>query len=205
MKMCVPSAQYDCVHPYPEDGVDNAQQWCDSGELQELENKPFSLASISDFVKRNQEKLLPVTENKDVYIRICDLNGTTYMGQTHMLKSWQSLYLPRPTKMEVLGTLESACSMIPFPQWVVLVGEDRHVYLYGDEEICHVADSLKKLLQFGLDPDSQQSYAYPSHISDEELKPFQQDPEIQSIKQSADDYINGGVADYADFFEFYDS
>ncbi|XP_068119293.1 uncharacterized protein [Hyperolius riggenbachi] len=133
-----------------------------------LDNKPGDLAVVSDFVKRNTEKRLPIGKSSDLYVRICDLSGTIYMGQTFMLESWIELYLPKPTQMEVLGTLESSDGMPPFPQWIVLVGEDKCVYAYGDEEILLFANSVRQLVEEGIQKTGI-SYKYPEDISDEVL------------------------------------
>lgn len=155
-----------------------------------LENDPANLVLVADFVKKNRDAKLhpPASEAaKDMYIRICGLDGTMYSGEQYTLESWEELYLPEPTKMEVFGVLESSKGMAPFPQWIVLVGEDGHVYGYEDERLYLFADSLQKLVKDGIKTDVH--YDYPDDISDEEEEVLQNDEEIQKLRQKTDEFI----------------
>ncbi|XP_068119707.1 uncharacterized protein [Hyperolius riggenbachi] len=172
--------------------------------IRKLDKKPGDLAVVSDFVKRNTEKRLPIGKSSDLYVRICDLSGTIYMGQTFMLESWIELYLPKPTQMKVLGTLESSDGMPPFPQWIVLVGEDKCVYAYGDEEILLFANSVKQLVEEGIQKTGI-SYKYPDDISDEDEEVLQQDEEIQKIREETKAFVNKSADDFEDFLNFLDS
>ncbi|AHA80850.1 hypothetical protein [Chinese giant salamander iridovirus] len=170
--------------------------------IRELDKKPGDLAVVSDFVKRNKEKRLPIGKSSNMYVRICDLSGTIYMGETFMLESWIELYLPKPTQMEVLGTLESSDGMLPFPQWIVLVGEDQCVYAYGDEEILLFAYSVKQLVEEGIQ-ETGISYEYPDDISDEDEEVLQQDEEIQKIREKTDEFINKKANAFQDFINYF--
>ncbi|AFA44910.1 hypothetical protein [common midwife toad virus -E] len=172
--------------------------------IRELDKKPGDLAVVSDFVKRNTEKRLPIGKSSNMYVRICDLSGTIYMGETFMLESWIELYLPKPTQMEVLGTLESSDGMLPFPQWIVLVGEDQCVYAYGDEEILLFAYSVTQLVEEGIQKTGI-SYKYPDDISDEDEEVLQQDEEIQKIREETKEFVNKSGDDLQDFLNFLDS
>ncbi|QJU69584.1 US22 family protein [Red-eared slider ranavirus] len=169
--------------------------------IRELDKKPGDLAVVSDFVKRNTEKRLPIGKSSNMYVRICDLSGTIYMGETFMLESWIELYLPKPTQMEVLGTLESSDGMLPFPQWIVLVGEDQCVYAYGDEEILLFAYSVKQLVEEGIQ-ETGISYKYPDDISDEDEEVLQQDEEIQKLREKTNEFINKKAHAFQDFINF---
>ncbi|XP_073462852.1 uncharacterized protein [Aquarana catesbeiana] len=169
-----------------------------------LENDPGNLVLVADFVKKNRdEKIRPPNSEvmKDMYIRICGLDGTIYSGEQYTLESWEELYLPEPTKMEVFGVLESSEGMAPVPQWVVLVGEDGHVYGYEDEKMYLFANSLQKLLKDGIKTDTY--YDYPDDISDEEEEVLQKDEEIQKIRQKTDEFIDSKADSFNRFMNLY--
>lgn len=169
-----------------------------------LENDPANLVLVADFVKKNRDAKLhpPASEAaKDMYIRICGLDGTMYSGDQYTLESWEELYLPEPTKMEVFGVLESSKGMAPFPQWIVLVGEDGHVYGYEDERLYLFADSLQKLVKDGIKTDVH--YDYPDDISDEEEEVLQNDEEIQKLRQKTDEFIESKAESFNRFMKLY--
>ncbi|XP_068119888.1 uncharacterized protein [Hyperolius riggenbachi] len=152
---------------------------------QELQQKHGDLIPVSNFVKDHEKARVPLGGNSKMYLRLCDLSGTEYMGRNYMLKSWEELYLPETTKMEVLGTLESTFGILPCPQWIVLVGEDRHVYAYEDEKIHQIAENLQALVLSGINHEGA-TYEFPDVPSEDE-DVLQQDPEIQAIQQSRRD------------------
>ncbi|AAT09664.1 orf250-like protein [Frog virus 3] len=172
--------------------------------IRELDKKPGDLAVVSDFVKRNTGKRLPIGKRSNLYVRICDLSGTIYMGETFILESWEELYLPEPTKMEVLGTLESCCGIPPFPEWIVMVGEDQCVYAYGDEEILLFAYSVKQLVEEGIQ-ETGISYKYPDDISDVDEEVLQQDEEIQKIRKKTREFVDKDAQEFQDFLNSLDA
>ncbi|XP_075072930.1 uncharacterized protein LOC142161315 [Mixophyes fleayi] len=172
--------------------------------IKKLEKKPDDLESVSSFVQRNKETLWYLNDGK--YLRICDLNGTIYMGQKFMLEGWQHVYLPKSTRMEILGTLECSGSMAttlhPTPwQYIILVAEDGKIYAYEEEEELHlVAGSLRQLVENGI-KNTGISYLYPSDESDEES--FQEDEDIQSIKQRTRKFVDKHADEFDDFLNFF--
>ncbi|WEU50731.1 Orf250-like protein [Ranavirus sp.] len=172
--------------------------------IRELDKKPGDLAVVSDFVKRNTGKRLPIGKSSDLYVRICDLSGTIYRGETFMLESWRVLYLPKPTQMEVLGTLESCCGIPRFPECIVLVGEDQCVYAYGDEEILLFAYSVKQLVEEGIQ-ETGIRYNYPDDISDVDEEDLQQDDEIQKLVKKTREFIDEDAQEFQDFLNFLDA
>nr|WBY51166.1 hypothetical protein [Terrapene mexicana triunguis ranavirus 2] len=172
--------------------------------IRELDKKPGDLAVVSDFVKRNTGKRLPIGKRSNLYVRICGLDGTMYSGEQYTLESWEELYLPEPTKMEVLGTLESCCGIPPFPEWIVMVGEDQCVYAYGDEKILLFAYSVKQLVEEGIQ-ETGISYKYPDDISDVDEEVLQQDEEIQKIRKKTREFVDKDAQEFQDFLNSLDA
>ncbi|QKG82678.1 Orf250-like protein [Tiger frog virus] len=172
--------------------------------ISELDKKPGDLAVVSDFVKRNTGKRIPIGKSGDLYVRICDLSGTIYRGETFMLESWRLLYLPKPTRMEVLGTLESCCGIPPFPEYIVLVGEDQCVYAYEDEEIHLFAYSVKQLVEDGIQ-ETGISYTDSDDSSDVDEEDLQQDDEIQKLVKKTREFIDEDAQEFQDFLNFLDA
>lgn len=124
---------------------------------------------VADFVKKFRDGIIRLKENKvtnNLQIRICELDDTMFLGENYRLESWGEVYLSKPTKLEILGLLESSQGMALFPQCIVLVGEERHIYCYRNEVLYLFANSLKELLQDGV-PNIDTYYDYPDDISDE--------------------------------------
>ncbi|CAI9562623.1 unnamed protein product [Staurois parvus] len=167
-----------------------------------LKNNPGNLSLVSDFVMENRGAIIRPPDNEvmsDMYIRICGLDGTVYSGEQYKLEVWGEVYLPEPTKMEVLGILESSEGMPTFPQWIVLMGEDGHVFGYEDEVLYVFASSLEELLQKGFNTDI--SYDYPDDRSDEEEEDSQEDEEIQRLIQKTDEFINSKANNFTRFLK----
>ncbi|XP_063817256.1 uncharacterized protein LOC135056253 [Pseudophryne corroboree] len=165
--------------------------------IQKLEKKPGDLDLVSKFVQKNKETLFPLKTN-GIYLRICDLNGTNYMGQKYMLEGWQHLYLERSTQMEILGTLECSGSMATTLQWIILVAEDGNIYAYEDEELHVIASSLRELVENGIQLGK--SHPYPHDVSDEES--FQEDEDIQVIKRRTKGFVDKHADDFDTFLDF---
>ncbi|KAM4662423.1 uncharacterized protein O3C94_010921 [Discoglossus pictus] len=160
--------------------------------IQQLEKNPEDLSAVSIYVKRNEGKFLELTGSPGLFLRVCDLNGTIYMGQTYMLNSWQSLYLPKKINMEVLGTVDNCSSPAPGLQLVVLVAEDGCVYVYENETLYLLANSLREFAQDGVQH-VMQVHEYPSDLSDEEEETLQKD---QKIRQRTREFVDNGADEF---------
>lgn len=77
--------------------------------------------------------------------------------------------------------------MAPFPQWIVLVGDDGHLYASKDKVFYQFANSLEKLLQDGIKTNT--FYYYPDD-NYEEKKVLQKDEEFQRVKQKTNEFID---------------
>ncbi|CAH2291765.1 Hypothetical predicted protein [Pelobates cultripes] len=156
--------------------------------MKKLSVNPGDLDAISQYVQKNKGKILRLPKETQLSLLVCDLNGTAYMGQTYMLDSWQSLYLPKQTKMEVLGISENYSSMCSGIQQVVLVAEDGRVFAYEEETMCLIAKTLPELAKNGVR--KSEVYFYPHDLSDEEEEKLQQNEEIKKIRARTRDFVN---------------
>ncbi|XP_073540291.1 uncharacterized protein [Phyllobates terribilis] len=170
--------------------------------IQILEKDQKNLEAVSRFVQNNKDTLI-TWENSDYYLRLCDLSGTIYMGQKFMQESWEELYLPKPTRMQVFGTLENIQVMLPSVQWIILVGENGCIYAYGEEELHLVAKNLQEFVENGI---SKIDTTYvESDASDEEDELLHQDEEILKIRQRTKDFVNKSANEFDDFLSFLSS
>ncbi|XP_073462849.1 uncharacterized protein [Aquarana catesbeiana] len=167
-----------------------------------LENKADNYVLVADFVKKFRDGIIRLKENKvtnNLQIRICELDDTMFLGENYRLESWGEVYLSKPTKLEILGLLESSQGMALFPQCIVLVGEERHIYCYRNEVLYLFANSLKELLQDGV-PNIDTYYDYPDDISDEEEEVLQNDKEVQRLRQVTKEFIDKDADEFNDFY-----
>ncbi|KAM3921947.1 uncharacterized protein RB166_011268 [Leptodactylus fuscus] len=167
--------------------------------IKDLEKDEKNLEAVSKFVKNHKGKTV-TWKNSDSYLSLCDLSGTVYMGQTFMQEAWEELYLPKTTKMQVFGTLENREVLKPCTQWIILVGEDGHIYAYSDEVLQFIAKNLQEFVNNGKKK-VYKSYLYPE-CSDEDEEFLEQDEEVQKIEQSTRDFVNKSADEFEDFLLF---
>ncbi|KAM4032355.1 uncharacterized protein ACNLHF_019626 [Anomaloglossus baeobatrachus] len=171
--------------------------------MQTLEKDSKNLEAVSRFVQSNKDTIIQ-WENSNYFLRLCDLNGTIYMGQTFMQEGWEQLYLPKPTRMQVFGTLENIDVMLPSVQCIILVGEDGCIYAYREEELQLMAKSLREFVKTGIS-DKYPTIYMESDSSDEEDEPLQQDEEILKIRQRTKEFVNKSANEFDDFLSFLSS
>ncbi|XP_063312415.1 uncharacterized protein LOC134611967 [Pelobates fuscus] len=164
--------------------------------LEKLKKKPGDLDAISAFVKANEEEDFQLSNNEQLILRVCDLNGTVYMGQDHMLESWQSFYLPKETKMEVLGAIDNYHGL----QLVILVADNGHMYAYEEDRLVHIASSLPSLVQDGLEKNP--CFYDLQELSDEEDETHS-DEEVQKIRQRTKDFVNQSSEAFDKMLDFF--
>ncbi|XP_069838987.1 uncharacterized protein [Dendropsophus ebraccatus] len=168
-----------------------------------LETDPKNLDAVSHFVQKYKNTVKPL-KNSHYYLRLCDLNGTDYMGQDFMQEAWEEIYPPKETKMQVLGTLEYTRDILPSVPQVILVGEDGCIYAYGNEVLELIAKSLKEFVENGKRFPPYETYDYPES-SDEEDHSQQQDQEILQIRQRGKDFVNKSAEKFDSFLSFVSS
>ncbi|XP_071968378.1 uncharacterized protein [Engystomops pustulosus] len=170
--------------------------------VKDLEKKPNKLEVVSMFVQNHKYKLLKWEKNI-YYLKVCDLSGTIYMGQQYMKEQWEEFYLPKTTRMEVLGILEHSQVPLPCMEWVVLVGEDGCVYAYREEELQLIAKNLSEFVENGKKR-VYATYDYPE-FSDEDEETLLQDEEVQKIRQSTRDFVNSNAHVFDNLLNFLSS
>lgn len=169
-----------------------------SGLIQSLKDNPKNLEAVLKFVQNNNGKKM-VWENSKDCLGLCDLSGTIYMGQRFMQEAWEQLYLPKETRMQVLGTLHI---MRDCEEWIILVGEDGCVYAYEEEELQLIARSLSEFVENGK-RNAYSTYFYPESSSEDEY--MQEDEEILKIRQRTRDFVNRSANKFDDFLNFISS
>ncbi|QDZ44840.1 ORF 6.5 [Frog virus 3] len=165
--------------------------------IQIQEKDPKNLEAISLFVQRHKNMSLPPWKNSNYFLRLCDLDGTDYMGQDYMQEAWEDLYLPKKTKMQVFGTLEYTQDVLHSVPCVILVGEDGCIYAYREEELQLIAKSLKEFVENGKSK-VYKRYYYPDSSEEEDKSP-PQDEEILKIRQRGRDFVNKGAPKFGAF------
>lgn len=165
--------------------------------LKKLKEKPGDLATISTFVKAHKNQDYEIEENPQVIMRVCDLNGTDYMGQTYTLDSWQSLYLSKETKMEVLGAIDNYYGL----QLVILVAEDGRVYAYEEERMFLISKSVPEFIKHGRNKNPE-VYEL-QRLSDEEYEAHSNDEEVLKIRQRTRDFVNSHSEAFDDMLDFF--
>ncbi|ADA57819.1 protein ORF56 [Anguillid herpesvirus 1] len=81
---------------------------------------------------------------RGIVLRIAPLDGTIHWGDDDIVSAWETLFLPTPEKMVVLGAIdhidgEWICQVI------VLVGEGGCVYFVDADELHYMAPSIAEL------------------------------------------------------------
>nr|ACO51661.1 FPV250 [Aquarana catesbeiana] len=154
---------------------------------------------VDNFVENFSDDLIRPPDNEvtnNLHIRICGLDGTVYSGENYRLESWGQNFLPKPTKMKVLGIIESSSGMLLFPQWIVLVAKNGRVYGYKEEVLFLHANSLEYLVKDGI----KNIETYTDDISDEEEEVLQNDKEVQRLRQATKEFIDKDADEFNDFY-----
>lgn len=170
--------------------------------INKLRSNPGDLQAVSDYVRNNENKMLQFPKNSKLLLRVCDLNGTVYMGQKYMLDSWQSLYLPKKTRMQVLGTIDNYPCMGTGIQLIILVAEDGRVFAYEEEILSLIADSLPELVENGIMTHGE-VYHYPEELSDEDEATLQQNEEVQKIRKRTRDFVNSSSEAFEEILNYF--
>uniref|UniRef100_A0A8C5R2R3 US22 family protein n=1 Tax=Leptobrachium leishanense TaxID=445787 RepID=A0A8C5R2R3_9ANUR len=170
--------------------------------LDMLQSNPGDLQAISDYVQKRKNKEWKFSKNPQLSLRICDLNGTVYFGQKYMLESWQSLYLPRKTRMVVLGAIDNYPCMGTGIQLIILVAEDGRVFAYEEQVLSLIANSLPELVESGI-TSHKEMYSYPDELSDEDEETLQKNEEIQKIRKRMKDFVNSKAEAFEEILNYF--
>lgn len=125
---------------------------------------PQSLEMVSEYVQKNRGALVFFKAQPQLCLRVGDLEGTLYEGQDELLRWCQALYLPQPTRMIVVGTVDDVPCLATGQQLVILVAESGDVYAYEEETLHKVARSFAEFLEIGLQLLGKEVYCCGEHI-----------------------------------------
>ncbi|XP_034747990.1 uncharacterized protein LOC117956823 [Etheostoma cragini] len=116
------------------------------------------LTWVSDFVTKNRNETVNLTNPAGATWKIGNLDDTIYSGADDEVNGWNNFYLPEPVNMQVIGVVEG--TSCPCEQLVLMTCEDRHVYAYdGEGEELHVvASSLNQLHHAGMEYPASKTY-----------------------------------------------
>uniref|UniRef100_A0A8C9G1Z5 Uncharacterized protein n=1 Tax=Pavo cristatus TaxID=9049 RepID=A0A8C9G1Z5_PAVCR len=129
-------------------------------------------------------------------LRVGGLEGSFYEGQEELREYCEVLYLPQPTKMEVVGTVDDVPCLATGQQLVILVAESREVYAYEEETLHKVAENMTEFMEIGLQHLKKEVYHCGKHIDPLGEEERDKDPTIQQLRQSAQNFLEKGKEDF---------
>uniref|UniRef100_A0A3B3XP56 Uncharacterized protein n=1 Tax=Poecilia mexicana TaxID=48701 RepID=A0A3B3XP56_9TELE len=110
----------------------------------------------------------PLPNSNGAVLTIGPVKDTEYKDRSAVVNRWGKFYLPKPTKMEVIGYMEG--TSYPFDQLVLMTCEDQKVYGFDGEDLHLVAFSLDQMFTEGIADPALQSYyrgeAFKDMVSD---------------------------------------
>uniref|UniRef100_A0A8B9R4G0 Uncharacterized protein n=1 Tax=Anas platyrhynchos TaxID=8839 RepID=A0A8B9R4G0_ANAPL len=134
-------------------------------------------------------------------LRVGDLEGTLYEGQDELLRWCQALYLPQPTRMIVVGTVDDVPCLATGQQLVILVAESGDVYAYEEETLHKVAQSFTEFLEIGLQLLGKEVYRCGEHIVPLDEEERDKDPTVQQIRENVNKFIRKGEEEFHSLLE----
>ncbi|KAM9177835.1 uncharacterized protein V3H86_010514 [Mergus octosetaceus] len=159
------------------------------------------LGTVSDYVRRNRGSAVPFAAQPQLCLRVGGLEGTFHEGQDELLRWCQALYLPQPTRMAVVGTVDDVPCLATGQQLVILVAEGGEVYAYEEETLHKVARSLAEFLEIGLQLLGKEVYRCGEHIVPLDEEERDKDPTIQQIRQNVNEFIEKGEEEFHSLLE----
>lgn len=109
-----------------------------------------SLSDIRECVTKLRGKMVGFKKQPQFHLRVGGLEGSFYEGQEELREYCEVLYLPQPTKMEVVGTVDDVPCLATGQQLVILVAESGEVYAYEEETLHKVAKNMQEFTEIGL-------------------------------------------------------
>lgn len=124
----------------------NSQLQCSASRF----HTAHSLEEIRDCVCKFRGTMLGFEKQPQFCLRVGGLEGSFYEGQKELREYCEALYLPQPTSMEVVGTVDDVPCLATGQQLVILVAEGGEVYAYEEETLHKVAKSMQEFMEIGL-------------------------------------------------------
>uniref|UniRef100_A0A669QAP0 Uncharacterized protein n=2 Tax=Phasianus colchicus TaxID=9054 RepID=A0A669QAP0_PHACC len=129
-------------------------------------------------------------------LRVGGLEGSFYEGQEELKEYCEVLYLPQPTKMEVVGTVDDVPCLATGQQLVILIAESLEVYAYEEETLHKVAKNMQEFTNIGLQHLGKEVYHCGANVDSLGEAERDKDPAIQQLRQSAQHFLEGGKEDF---------
>uniref|UniRef100_A0A8C3CV92 Uncharacterized protein n=1 Tax=Cairina moschata TaxID=8855 RepID=A0A8C3CV92_CAIMO len=160
---------------------------------------------VSDYVRKNRGASVPFAAQPRLCLRVGGLEGTLYEGQDELLRWCQALYLPQPTQMAVVGTVDDVPCLATGQQLVILVAESGEVYAYEEETLHKVARSFPEFLEIGLQLLGKEVYRCGEHVVPLDEEERDKEPKIQQIRQNVKEFIEKGEEEFHSLLELLES
>ncbi|XP_031454844.1 uncharacterized protein LOC116232553 [Phasianus colchicus] len=159
-------------------------------------HKARSLSDIRECVRKFRGKMVEFKKQPQFRLRVGGLEGSFYEGQEELKEYCEVLYLPQPTKMEVVGTVDDVPCLATGQQLVILIAESLEVYAYEEETLHKVAKNMQEFTNIGLQHLGKEVYHCGANVDSLGEAERDKDPAIQQLRQSAQHFLEGGKEDF---------
>ncbi|XP_015735319.1 uncharacterized protein LOC107322137 isoform X2 [Coturnix japonica] len=129
-------------------------------------------------------------------LRLGGLEGSFYEGQEELKEYCEVLYLKKPTRMEVVGTVDDVPCLATGQQLVILVAETKEVYAYEEDTLHKVAKNMTEFMEIGLQNLGKEVYHCGENIKAMSERERDRDPTIQQLRQSAQHFLESGKKEF---------
>lgn len=155
-----------------------------------------SLQEIRECVCKFRGTMLGFEKQPQFCLRVGGLEGSFYEGQKELREYCEALYLPQPTSMEVVGTVDDVPCLATGQQLVILVAEGGEVYAYEEETLHKVAKSMQEFMKIGLQHLGKEVYHCGEWIESLDEEERDKDPTIWQLRQSAQHFLEAGKDEF---------
>uniref|UniRef100_A0A3B5R1F3 Uncharacterized protein n=1 Tax=Xiphophorus maculatus TaxID=8083 RepID=A0A3B5R1F3_XIPMA len=119
---------------------------------------------VSKIVSENRGKEMPLPYPDGPKLTVGPVEDTEYHDRPAVVNAWGKFYLPKTTKMEVIGYVEG--TSYPCDQLVLMTCEDQKVYGFDGDELHLVASCLNHMFTEGIADPALQSYYHGEPFKD---------------------------------------
>ncbi|QGT47329.1 ORF028 [Saltwater crocodilepox virus] len=162
---------------------------------------------IACYADRYRGRHLYFAKQQRCCLRIGDLASTFYGDLEHQMEDWAYLYLPRPQRLAVLGsinnilgTVNSIRQMENWQQLVILVSEFGTVFAADCQEVHVLASSLDQFLRDGVLNLGREFYT--RQESRRTMREYMMEPAVyrahRLMMAQADDCVNADLGSVSD-------
>ncbi|ABJ08912.1 SORF2 domain protein [Nile crocodilepox virus] len=162
---------------------------------------------IACYADRHRGRHLYFAKQQRCCLRVGDLSSTFYGDLEHQMEDWAYLYLPRPQRLAVLGsinnilgTVNSIRQMENWQQLVILVSEFGTVFAADCQEVHVLASSLEQFLRDGVLNLGREFYT--RQESRRTMREYMMEPAVyrahRLMMAQADDCVNADLGSVSD-------